>query len=444
MNAFKSWRGVFRHFLLSLQLNFRSPQAIVYGYLVPVLFLVAFGSVFRGETPSLLHHMGQLLTISLLGGACFGLPTTLVAERERGVWRQYRLLPIPTGALLVSTLLARLVIVGSAALLLIVLSRVLYHTPLPEMPSQLLASLLFVGFSFLGLGLLVAALANDVPAVQAIGQCIFLPMIMIGGVGVPLVTLPGWAQRLAGYMPGRYAVELLQRCFTEPTGSVGTEFSMLALVAIGTAAGCAGLKLFRWEFKRALSPRSYAWLATSLAVWIAVGSVASATGQLEPVQSDFLSFDAVTDEQINAITYEDLPGDNELVTRLAPPFKTDAVPERARLFAEQLKTWPAIAVGDPSQTVRALLSVAAVSDIGADLREAEIGRVVFDELQARFGRDQLSRLLAWIILRPKEGKVLTDIPELRLRRKITEDAVRQRSVLYSKKYLGRLLKKLPD
>ena len=74
--------GWVRHFLLAINLNFRDPQAIAYGYLVPILFLLAFGSVFRADDPPLLARMGQIITITILGGACFGLPTALVAERD--------------------------------------------------------------------------------------------------------------------------------------------------------------------------------------------------------------------------------------------------------------------------------------------------------------------------------------------------------------------------
>jgi hypothetical protein len=77
-------KGWTRHLLLTIALNFANPQAIVYGYLVPVFFLVAFGSLFRADSPPLLAHMGQIVTITILGGACFGLPTALVSERWRG------------------------------------------------------------------------------------------------------------------------------------------------------------------------------------------------------------------------------------------------------------------------------------------------------------------------------------------------------------------------
>ena len=63
--ALRSARGLLGHMFLVLELNFRSRQAIVYGYLVPLLFLVAFGSVFRAEEPALLGQMGQLITITI-------------------------------------------------------------------------------------------------------------------------------------------------------------------------------------------------------------------------------------------------------------------------------------------------------------------------------------------------------------------------------------------
>ena len=247
MTTFPELNGWIRHFLLTIHLNFRSPQAIVYGYLVPAFFLLAFGSVFRADTPPLLAHMGQILTITILGGACFGLPTALVAEREQGIWRRYRLLPVPTPWLVFSAMLARVLIVASAVLIQIALARAVYGTPLPIHPGEAALAFLLVTAAFLGIGLLIAALADNVPAVQALGQCIFLPMIMIGGVGVPLAVLPAWAQRIAGFMPGRYAVEVLQPCFDGVNGLHDAGFRLGALAVIGLAAGVAGTKLFRWE-----------------------------------------------------------------------------------------------------------------------------------------------------------------------------------------------------
>jgi ABC-type multidrug transport system permease subunit len=436
--------GLLRHFFLTLQLNFRSKQALAYGYLVPVFFLVAFGSVFRGDSPPLLHEMGQLLTISILGGACFGLPTALVAERERGVWRRYRLLPVATSRLVTGVLVARLVLVAVAATLQILLAHVIYGTPLPLHPAQTAVAFLFVTLSFLGLGLLIAALADDVPAVQALGQCVFLPMIMIGGVGVPLAVLPGWAQRAAGFMPGRYAVDALQSCFSEPHGLRESGFSLIALTVIGAAAGVVGARLFRWDASRHIGRKALPGIAVALLSWIAVGVVAAATGRSEPVLPAGAVWASIPDAQIDSISFQDVPGDHEFVTPLAPPFKDAADARGVALFAARLRSWAPGRLDDAGQSVRNLVGVAAIADLIRDSREAEIARVVFEELRARFDKDQLRRGLAWIILAPDEGSVVTNAPELGFGRHPPEAAVRSRSALYARKYLGRVVGKISD
>ena len=39
-------KGFFAHLWLTLKLNFRNPQAVVFGYVVPVFFLLAFVAFF--------------------------------------------------------------------------------------------------------------------------------------------------------------------------------------------------------------------------------------------------------------------------------------------------------------------------------------------------------------------------------------------------------------
>ena len=102
--------------------------------------------------------------------------------------------------------------------------------PLPRHPLDLFVAFTFVSFAFIGLGLVIAMMADNVPAVQALGQCIFLPMLIIGGVAVPLESLPDWAQHVSAFFPGRYAVEALQACVMG-NGLGAARFSVLALAA---------------------------------------------------------------------------------------------------------------------------------------------------------------------------------------------------------------------
>ena len=258
---------------ISLTLHYRNKMALIYSYLFPLIFLLAFYVLYRHERVVLARHMGELLTVSVLGGACFGLPTTMVSERERGVWRRYRLAPVSTATLVASVVGARYLILVTAGLLQLAAALAM-GMPWPQHPIDLWIVFTFVSFAFIGLGLVMAMTADNVPAVQALGQCIFLPMLIIGGIAVPIATLPDWAQHLSRFFPGRYAVEALQACITGP-GLGATGFELLALLLIGTGGAVAGAKMFRWDAEQRFAHRSgKAWISVALMSWIIVGTLA--------------------------------------------------------------------------------------------------------------------------------------------------------------------------
>ena len=272
-------RAALHQLASTLRLQLRNRMGMIYGYIFPTIFLVSFWVLYRYEPVPLIRHLGELLTVTALGGACFGLPTTLVAERERGVWRRYRLAPVSTGSLVASTVAARYLLLLSAALLQLVLA-MLIGMPLPDHPLQLWVAFTFVSFAFLGLGLVIAMLADNVPAVQALGQSIFLPMLIIGGVAVRLDSLPEWAQRLSAFFPGRYAVEAVQATATG-AGLSGAAFALLALTLIGGAGCLAAAKLFRWDARERFVERGgKGWLAVALAAWLLVGVMGETTGSV--------------------------------------------------------------------------------------------------------------------------------------------------------------------
>jgi hypothetical protein len=268
----------------TLRLHMRNKMALVYSYLFPTIFLVAFWVLYRYDQVPLVRHMGELLTVTALGGACFGLPTMMVSERERGVWRRYRLAPVRTETLVTATVVARYGLLIVAALLQLVLAMGI-GMPLPNHPLQLFVAFSVVAFAFIGLGLVIAMMADNVPAVQALGQCIFLPMLIIGGVAVPLASLPDWAQTLSAFFPGRYAVEAIQAC-VNGGGLNAARFSALALVSIGAAGCLAGAKMFRWDAQQRFgSEPGKGWVAVALAAWVAVGVTAQARGHVTRTRS---------------------------------------------------------------------------------------------------------------------------------------------------------------
>jgi ABC-2 type transport system permease protein len=436
-------RGILQHLLLTLRLNFRSLMPVIYGYLVPILFLIGFAAVFRAARPPLVHELGQLLTISALGGACFGMPTALVAERQRGIWRRYRLLPAHTATLILSTVLARLVLICSSAAVQIVLALAIYQMPAPAHALELVIAFLFVGFAFCAMGLVIAMLADSVPAVQALGQAIFLPMILIGGVGVPLSALPDWARIVAGFLPGRYAVQVLDATIFGP-GLIAGRFSLLALGAIGIAAAVAGACMFRWDTESTSTARSKVWALAALLAWAAVGFVAMQTGRSARAGLTIgETYQSITSDQINSITFDDLSDDGSLVTPIvdSPADLPPAIKDWMNGFSTKLAAWPPGKVADPLLQTTNLLSVAAIADLNEFQYEGEVPIVVFAQLRSQIPQAELEQILAFLVLHPPDG-VLTSAPELGIPGQADSRQVTGRLTQYARKLLGRLLGKL--
>ena len=111
--------AIWRQFVVSVRLQLRNPAALAYCYAIPLVFLAALWTLYRHESPPLGRHMGELLTITALSGACFAVPAWLVSERERGIWRHYRLTPAPGAVHVVGMLGASYLLLLSAGVLLL-------------------------------------------------------------------------------------------------------------------------------------------------------------------------------------------------------------------------------------------------------------------------------------------------------------------------------------
>lgn len=490
--------ALLEHLRVSLRLHFRNRMALIYGYLFPLIFLVAFAVLYRHERVPLLLHMGELLTVAALGGACFGLPTTLVSERERGVWRRYRLTPLPTWAVVVSTAVARYAIILTAGLLQLGLAMAIGMTA-PEHPFALWVTFTGVAFAFIGLGLVIAALADNVPAVQALGQCIFLPMLIIGGVAVQLASLPLWAQHVSAFFPGRYAVEAIQASVTG-RGLEGARFSMAALVLTGIAGCVAGGKLFRWDAQEKFAARAgKGWLVVALGAWVAVGLLAEWRGRIAiPVDKEVAAprpkvevptpvpqrvdvppapkeekpaavpapvattpapapapsvperkltppppdppWVKITQKDIEGLDYN-VPPDQGIVSPFAAPDDEpeDFMKQMVDEVRNKLPAWPPGGESDELRAVRNILYVAAVPDAIQMPVERYLPRVVYEHLLDNFPREKLTKILTYIALHPEEGPVIDDISDLGIEGAVGDPMlVRERAYLYAIKMVARL------
>jgi ABC-2 type transport system permease protein len=343
---------------------------------------------------------------------------------------------------------------------------------LPAHPFDLWVAFTLVTFAFIGLGLVIATLADTVPAVQALGQCIFLPMLIIGGVAVRLESLPAWAQHVSAFFPGRYAVEALQVCVNG--GGLGVmRFNALALLVIGAAGCIAGAKLFRWDAQqRFMAQLGKAWLLPVLAAWAAIGIMAETRGRavVKPLASAPVALTPpaplpvapppqsvpppkpepawmkLTDKDVAALDFR-MPPDHGVVSPIAPADEEpeEFVRDQVEGVRTKLLAWPPATDGDEVQCVRNVLYVCAVPDAIQMPIERYLPRVVLQYLSDTYPKEKLIKILTWIVQHPEEGRLIDDISDLGIQGTAGDPSlVRERVFIYATKFVARLTGRVPE
>ncbi|MEV6813821.1 ABC transporter permease [Micromonospora sp. NPDC051296] len=217
---------------------------------LPTLILVVLGLIptlrepdanFGGQsfityfTPSLL-----VLTLAMVG--VNALPTVLATYRERGILRRLATTPASPLALLTAQLVLALVGILTSAVILALVARFAFGSPLPQHLLGFVAALVLGTAALLALGLLVAAVARTAKAAQALAVPLFMVVMFFGGVYLPRFLLPDFLAEVGAYTPP--GVQALLDAWTG-TAPHPLHLGIMAVIAVAASAGAA--KLFRWE-----------------------------------------------------------------------------------------------------------------------------------------------------------------------------------------------------
>ena len=173
-----------------------------------------------------------------------GLAASISREKELGTLDGILVAPIPRICIILGKALSqttRGLLQGSIVLLLsIFLFGVRIYGSI-----SLVVLLLFLGvFSFIGLGILISALAAEQETAMTIMMTLTFPMIFLSGVFFPIEQMPGFMQIISKILPLTYAIEALRKVIILGAGisSLGKELTVL--IAFGTATLAISVPLF--------------------------------------------------------------------------------------------------------------------------------------------------------------------------------------------------------
>ncbi|CAM5408695.1 ABC transporter permease [Streptomyces atroolivaceus] len=227
----------------------RSRFQILFGILMPLLYLLFFGPLLTGlplgSTGDSWQVLvpGLLLQLSLFGASFAGF--SIIIEKSTGVVERMRVTPVSRLALLLGRVLRDTLLFTFQAVLLVLAALVMgLRAPLPGV----LIGFAFVGLLTVSLASLSYALAMKVRTPQEFGPVVnslTMPSMLLSGLMLPMTLGPVWLDVLSHFTPFRYLVDAVRDAYTGRYATAHMLYGVLVALAFALLAVTAGTRVFR-------------------------------------------------------------------------------------------------------------------------------------------------------------------------------------------------------
>lgn len=222
-------RGMWYLMLKDLRAYYLKPPNISWGILFPFAFVLAF--VIRDGAARDLGNLEGLvpglLALTLLFSTSSMEAIVITFERRIGALERLLLAPIRLPALLAGKLLGGMVFGLVTTLVVLIVALAVFGASGVNWP-LLVLGLILSAAAFSALGVLVSVSVEEVFEAQTLANAFRFPMMFLGGVFVPVASLPLGLQIVARVLPLTYAVEVL-RAAMEGGWSVSTSLYLVIL-----------------------------------------------------------------------------------------------------------------------------------------------------------------------------------------------------------------------
>jgi len=199
-------RGMWYIGLKDLRAYYFKPPNISWGILFPFAFVLAFAIRNPGDLRGLIPG---LVALTLLFGTSSMEAIVIAFERRVGSLERLLLAPVRLPALLAGKLLGGMVFGLTVTLVVLVIVLIAFGMGSVNWLLLVLA-LLFSAAAFSALGAFVSVAVKEVFEAQTLANFIRFPMMFLGGVFVPVDSLPTALQVIARALPLTYSVEVVR------------------------------------------------------------------------------------------------------------------------------------------------------------------------------------------------------------------------------------------
>ena len=151
------------------------------------------------------------MALTVITGSLQGVATAISREKEQGTMDGLLASPIPHISIILGKVAAQTVRGLIQGFLILGLSMVLFGVQIYGSPIIMLIVMVLGTASFVGVGIIMTAVAPDQETAQMMTIILQFPMMFISGILFPIDQLPGWLQLIGKALPLYYAADALRK-----------------------------------------------------------------------------------------------------------------------------------------------------------------------------------------------------------------------------------------
>ena len=203
---------------------FKGPN-ITFGLLFPAIIYLAFSV---GRTAEATSIIPGLVAMSSLFGAGAIESIALPLERAKGTFERLLVAPISLATIVLGKALGGFFF-GTVLSIVYLLIALMLSGGAVTNPFLFAFGVILSAFTFSALGICISAPFRDVPQAMPPATLIRVALIFLGGVFIPVATMPNYLQYVAYLLPVTYAIDMLRQA---TTGYITTQTVIVDVAAL--------------------------------------------------------------------------------------------------------------------------------------------------------------------------------------------------------------------
>ncbi len=244
-----------------LRIFFRNPASVFFTFLLPLIFLFLFTTIFGnaeievGDTiiNGATYYVPSILSLSIISATVVSLSFSLVVARDRGILKRVEATPLPRWVFLAGQVVTRVIVALMLMVIVLGIGAVVYGVAIPTTTMPAVIVTLIVGAAAgCSLGFAMTLIIPNEDAAAAVTNGILLPLYFISGIFIPESELQKteWLLNVAALFPVRHLFNAMLAAFDPSATGLGfSPWSLFVLVLWGMFGAVMAVWKFRYTPK---------------------------------------------------------------------------------------------------------------------------------------------------------------------------------------------------